>query len=226
MSSNDNHHQHEPQALQILLEVLSSDQRLKGLDPVDASARSVAIELCMADYLMGSGAKVQAPGFASMAQLVRAAWAQIEVPEPLDCSSLGSSDIGKTIADRSTADDVVVRSSAYEPLVSLEDFALALPHAYAQLGAPYEQASPFQLRAAVVERLKQAQIWLNEIRPGFQLEVFDAYRPVSVQAYMVQYTLQEALAAEAISWDMYQANLDLPLHQRLRQKVEQVWAEI
>ena len=70
-----------------------------------------------------------------------------------------------------------------EPLVELPAGLLRLePHPYAGLGAPYGAgASPFRLRAAVVERLLEAQLALQAAAPGWRLAIFDAWRPLAVQ---------------------------------------------
>jgi zinc D-Ala-D-Ala dipeptidase len=81
-----------------------------------------------------------------------------------------------------------------EPLVELPDgFARCEPHAYAQLGAPYTDYSPFALRQGVIDRLTQAQDCLQTLQPGWRLQIFDAYRPVAVQQFMVDYTFAEVL---------------------------------
>ncbi len=83
-----------------------------------------------------------------------------------------------------------------EPLVLLEGTIICLqPHPYQALGAPYGSRSPNWLRAGVVERLQRAQGWLAANHPSWQLALYDAYRPVAVQAFMVEHTLQ-ALAAQ------------------------------
>jgi zinc D-Ala-D-Ala dipeptidase len=102
-----------------------------------------------------------------------------------------------------------------EPLVALasEQFHLANPHPYQALGASYGQYSPFCLRRSVVEALTQAQRSLEQSYPQWQLYIFDAYRPVSVQQFMVDYTFTTTLkerelersqllpAAEASLWE-------------------------
>lgn len=71
------------------------------------------------------------------------------------------------------------------PLIRLE------PHPYAALGAPYgPSADPFRLRSGVVERLLQAQMLLVDCSPDLGLGIFDAWRPIAVQAFMVEHTIQ------------------------------------
>jgi len=75
-----------------------------------------------------------------------------------------------------------------EPLAPIPStLALVEPHPYVQAGAPYGVLSPWQVRRSVGERLSMAQARLEEIKPGFRISVFDAFRPVAVQAYMIEH---------------------------------------
>jgi D-alanyl-D-alanine dipeptidase len=78
-----------------------------------------------------------------------------------------------------------------EPLQEIPATLLRLePHPYAALGAPYgASASPFRLRQGVVARLLQAQLALQQEQPGWGLAIFDAWRPVAVQSFMVRHAL-------------------------------------
>jgi D-alanyl-D-alanine dipeptidase len=78
-----------------------------------------------------------------------------------------------------------------EPLEELPAALVQLePHPYVAVGAPYgEQASPFRLRRGVIERLLAAQQHLQQLHPQLRLAVFDAWRPLAVQAYMVQHAI-------------------------------------
>lgn len=77
-----------------------------------------------------------------------------------------------------------------EPLVGIPDdeFILENPSAYVKLGADYQGKSPYFLRAEVLQRLLKAKNKLKEIKPHWRIKVFDAYRPVNVQQFMVDYT--------------------------------------
>jgi D-alanyl-D-alanine dipeptidase len=81
----------------------------------------------------------------------------------------------------------------HEPLVALPEQLLRIePHPYAALGAPYGlELSPFRLRQGVVDRLLQAQAILEQHQPEWQFAVFDAWRPVAVQAFMVDHAIGE-----------------------------------
>ncbi len=80
-----------------------------------------------------------------------------------------------------------------EPLVPLPlaEFAVVTPHPYMALGAPYGDRSPYWVRQSVATALNQAQQDLQARYPGWQLQIFDAYRPLAVQQFMVDYTTQE-----------------------------------
>lgn len=100
--------------------------------------------------------------------------------------------------------------------------ALISPHPYIDLGAPYGDRSPFWLRAAVADRLYQAAEHLAQVRPGWGLQVFDAYRPVAVQNFMVEYTFADLARAEGQDPATIVPGSDLD--QRLRHQVSQFWA--
>lgn len=89
----------------------------------------------------------------------------------------------------------------HEPLVPLsaEQFALVQPHPYVKLGAPYGECSPFFVRQGVLERLQQAQMLLQQQQPTWHIQIFDAYRPVAVQQFMVDYTFHEIAAAQGLA---------------------------
>jgi D-alanyl-D-alanine dipeptidase len=80
-----------------------------------------------------------------------------------------------------------------EPLQALPPALLRIePHPYIALGAPYgASGNPFQLRLGVVQRLLDAQQQLVEHDPGLRLSIFDAWRPIAVQAFMVHHSIAE-----------------------------------
>ncbi|MEN9215772.1 MAG: M15 family metallopeptidase [Gloeomargarita sp. HHBFW_bins_162] len=102
-----------------------------------------------------------------------------------------------------------------EPLVAIPEGQILLtsPHPYAQLGAPYQQYSPFSLRQTVVHKLLQAQDYLQQSKPGWRLSIFDGYRPNSVQVFMVHHTYHELVNQQP----------DNPPEELLA-KVYQIWA--
>lgn len=80
-----------------------------------------------------------------------------------------------------------------EPLQALPPALLRMdPHPYMALGAPYGASGhPFQLRLGVVQRLLDAQQHLVEHDPSLRLSIFDAWRPIAVQAFMVDHSIAE-----------------------------------
>lgn len=110
-----------------------------------------------------------------------------------------------------------------EPLVPIPKEALALvsPHPYMAVGAPYGDKSPFFLRQGVLMRLLAAQAELQRHQPDWRILVFDAYRPVAVQRYMVDHTFQEVLAARNLTL----SQLTAADRQELMTLVLEFWAE-
>jgi zinc D-Ala-D-Ala dipeptidase len=109
-----------------------------------------------------------------------------------------------------------------EPLVAipLALFAVETPHPYIKCGADYAGRSPYYLRQGVLDRLIQAQAQLQQLHPDWQIQIFDAYRPVEVQQYMVDYTFQQTLASR---------NLDLEQLSEIEkakiwQDIYEIWA--
>ena len=109
-----------------------------------------------------------------------------------------------------------------EPLVSipLEKFAVEVPHPYLTLGAEYGERSPYSLREGVIKALLQAQSLLSQRQPQWKLKIYDAYRPVGVQQFMVDYTYNSLLKKQGLK-----DNTISPLQrQDLWEKVYQIWA--
>ena len=88
-----------------------------------------------------------------------------------------------------------------EPLISIPKSIFRLtPHPYMSLGAPYIAGTdPWVLRRSVLKRLILAQQLLSEINPQLQLALFDAWRPISVQKFMFDYTVQETCKSRGIN---------------------------
>jgi len=109
-----------------------------------------------------------------------------------------------------------------EPLVPLplSEFAVVTPHPYVALGAPYGDRSPYWVRQSVATALCEAQHHLQVPHPGWQLQIFDAYRPLAVQQFMVDYTAQELAQQQQL--DLAQAS-DAE-KQALMEQVSQFWA--
>ena len=86
-----------------------------------------------------------------------------------------------------------------EPLVAIPNHILKInPHPYMSLGAPYGDLSPIFVRQGILERLQKSQAYLQTIRPNWQIAIFDAYRPVSVQQFMVDYSFRQLVEAKGL----------------------------
>ncbi|HHP7230429.1 MAG TPA: M15 family metallopeptidase [Xenococcaceae cyanobacterium] len=109
-----------------------------------------------------------------------------------------------------------------EPLVSipLENFAVQIPHPYEKLGAEYGEKSPYCLRQGVLEALAMAQFLLNKSYPGWKLKLYDAYRPIGVQQFMVDYTFDSLLKQSG--WEDH--SISAQQRQKLWEQVYQLWA--
>lgn len=109
-----------------------------------------------------------------------------------------------------------------ESLVSIPThcFAMVDPHPYQQLGAPYGGQSPYRLRSGVLRALQIAQSWLQQQQPQWQIQIFDAYRPVAVQQFMVNHALEELRQQRYPN----QMPLTEDQHRMLMAEVIQFWA--
>ncbi len=109
-----------------------------------------------------------------------------------------------------------------EPLVAIpaEPFAFIHPHPYEQLGAPYDDKSPFYVRQGFLERLLYAQNQLQSIKPDWKIQIFDAYRPLAVQQFMVDYTFAEVLQQKGLT----ETDLTEPERAAMLELVYEFWA--
>ena len=95
-----------------------------------------------------------------------------------------------------------------ESLISIPKVICRLtPHPYVKLGAPYlNGANPWFLRQSVLKRLIEAQQNLSESFPHLQLILFDAWRPISVQKFMFNYTIKETCKSRGIDMNNHVNN--------------------
>lgn len=109
----------------------------------------------------------------------------------------------------------------HEPLVAIpsDRFTFVRPHPYQSLGAPYGDYSPYFLREGVLQRLLRAQAKLSARHPGWHLQIFDAYRPILVQQFMVDYTFMQLARQEGVAKNLTEAT-----RSRIQFKVLQFWA--
>ncbi|BAC89746.1 M15 family metallopeptidase [Gloeobacter violaceus] len=95
------------------------------------------------------------------------------------------------------------------------------PHPYIALGAPYGRISPFCLRSGVVERLLEAQRILQTNDSDLWLIIFDAYRPIAVQQFMVDWTFADLLS----HFGLDAQRLTAQQRSELVEQVHRFWAE-
>jgi zinc D-Ala-D-Ala dipeptidase len=108
-----------------------------------------------------------------------------------------------------------------DPLILIPDSIHRLtPHPYLSLGAPYGDKSPFYLRSRVIEKLMEVNRILAQLKSGYQITVYDAYRPVVVQQFMVIHAYQDLIKARELD------PLQISNQQKedLMQDVYQFWA--
>ncbi|MGK7929031.1 MAG: M15 family metallopeptidase, partial [Spirulina sp.] len=110
----------------------------------------------------------------------------------------------------------------HEPLVPipLDCFAVESPHPYVKLGADYQGKSPYYLRQGVLNALLAAQQNLQHHHPEWRIRIFDAYRPIAVQKFMVDYTFKSLLIERRLNLK----NLSSEQTEQLWQDVYQFWA--
>ncbi|AFZ31998.1 peptidase M15D vanX D-ala-D-ala dipeptidase [Gloeocapsa sp. PCC 7428] len=109
----------------------------------------------------------------------------------------------------------------HEPLVLIPlEFAVVSPHPYQQLGAVYGDRAPYYLRQGVVSALRAAQTHLQKQYPAWRLLIFDAYRPVAVQQFMVDYTFEQVVRTAGLQVD----RLSATQRQKIWEQVYQLWA--
>jgi D-alanyl-D-alanine dipeptidase len=109
-----------------------------------------------------------------------------------------------------------------EPLVAIPEdiFAREIPHPYVKCGAEYGGKSPYYLRSSVLDKLIQAQGYLQQLHPDWRIQIFDAYRPVEVQQYMVDYTFQQTIEGRGLNL----STLSESQIEEIWQDVYQIWA--
>ncbi len=83
-------------------------------------------------------------------------------------------------------------AECHESLVAIPDHFFKInPHPYIALGAPYSDRSPFFVRQGILKRLQKSQTYLQTLNPHYQIAIFDAYRPIPVQQFMVDYSFTQ-----------------------------------
>ena len=97
------------------------------------------------------------------------------------------------------------------------------PHPYQILNAPYDDKSPFFIREDVLKLLGIAQKKLSLLKTGYKIKIFDAYRPIGVQKFMIEYDTQR------VSQEIYQSSfndLDNEKQLKVERKISHFWSPI
>ena len=110
-----------------------------------------------------------------------------------------------------------------DPLVQLPfGFKRLIPHPYLSIGAPYQnEADPWKLRTKVIERLVLAKEYLKLEAPQYRLAIYDAWRPIKVQSFMVDYVIDQQCKLKGISFSEDKNN---PEFKRIVDEVCKFWA--
>ena len=110
-----------------------------------------------------------------------------------------------------------------EPLLALpRGIPRVSPHPYASLGAPYPPGcDPYRLRWSVLLRLERARKALRRMHQHWDLTVFDAWRPIPVQSFMVEHACRTTLE----QWLPDGQSATVAIHQEVRERVAQFWAQ-
>ncbi|MEO0768079.1 MAG: M15 family metallopeptidase, partial [Cyanobacteria bacterium J06649_4] len=80
--------------------------------------------------------------------------------------------------------------------------------------------SPYFLRTGVVQQLLYAQAQLHSQYPGWKIQIFDAFRPIAVQQFMVDHAFAELAQAEGVSVE----TMSEEVRSRLQSEVIKFWA--
>lgn len=88
---------------------------------------------------------------------------------------------------RSLKQNIIIKECNEEMVEIPSFFPRFSPHPYLHVDAPYGDVSPYYLRSGVLDRLHVAREKLYELKSGYKLKIFDAYRPIEVQKYMIEY---------------------------------------
>ncbi|WP_069791472.1 M15 family metallopeptidase [Cyanobacterium sp. IPPAS B-1200] len=109
-----------------------------------------------------------------------------------------------------------------EALIAIPEdlFLVESPPPYQKLGADYGGKSPYYLRQSVVDGLIVAQEKLQRLKPQWRLKIFDAYRPILVQQFMVDYTFKQVCDMKGLN----QHQLNSTQEKEVYEEVYKIWA--
>ncbi len=114
-------------------------------------------------------------------------------------------------------------NSIDEPLVELPKSLHRLePHPYLSLGAPYGHGlHPWFLREKVILKLLQAERALQKQKSNLRLAIFDAWRPIPVQAFMVDYVIKQECIKKGLDISLQESK---EAYRDILENVEKFWA--
>tara|TARA_Y100001968_G_C19194308_1_gene636759 strand:+ start:156 stop:851 length:696 start_codon:yes stop_codon:yes gene_type:complete len=96
------------------------------------------------------------------------------------------------------------------------------PHPYLSIGAPYcNESDPWRLRVDVVRRIILANEYLSFEDNSLRIAIFDAWRPIEVQAFMIEYTIKQQCKLKGINYYNRENNVVFKL---IVDEVNKFWA--
>tara|TARA_Y100001968_G_scaffold158212_1_gene144641 strand:+ start:1005 stop:1724 length:720 start_codon:yes stop_codon:yes gene_type:complete len=96
------------------------------------------------------------------------------------------------------------------------------PHPYLSLGAPYSDGSnPWRVRSGLIPLLIKAQTYLQKLNSEFRLSIFDAWRPISVQSFMIEYSIDQECNLRGINRNNPSQEIEV---QKVIKDVSTFWA--
>jgi D-alanyl-D-alanine dipeptidase len=101
-----------------------------------------------------------------------------------------------------------------------EYFIWENPPPYQKLGADYQGRSPYYLREGVIQALLKASRELARLKPKWKIKIFDAYRPLAVQQFMVDYTFNLVCQQQGLN----SQSLADSAKNKIYEQVYQIWA--
>ncbi len=97
------------------------------------------------------------------------------------------------------------------------------PHPYFALGAPYgTNADPWYLRVELIRRLNHVKETLAASHPFLQIALFDAWRPIAVQSFMINFAIRQECSSRGISYSIENKSIEM---KQIITDVEKFWAQ-
>jgi D-alanyl-D-alanine dipeptidase len=118
---------------------------------------------------------------------------------------------------------VLIDESNEEMVEIPSSFLRFSPHPYQIADAPYANRSPFFVREGVLERLFYAQKKLQNIDNRYKIKIYDGYRPIAVQKYMIEY---ESNRLSNSVYNLDYDKLDFEKQKVITSKVNSFWSPV